>query len=133
MKKKQKIVDEQKHKEAIAKAISNQQLYEAAKTKFFDLAFSKGNISITPLKSIKEFYEEGSFLKHCIYTNEYYTRENSLLLSAKINNIPTETVEISLSKMMVVQSRGKCNQTTKYHNSIVNLVNKNLNAVAKCL
>ncbi len=133
MKKKQKIVDEQKHKEAIAKAISDQQLYEAAKTKFFDLVFSKGNISITPLKSIKEFYEEGSFLKHCIYTNEYYNRENSLLLSAKINNIPTETVEISLSKMMVVQSRGKCNQTTKYHNSIVNLVNKNLNAVAKCL
>jgi hypothetical protein len=36
-----------------------------------------------------------------------------------------ETVEFSLSKMQVVQSRGVCNKNTEYHDRIIELVKKN--------
>jgi hypothetical protein len=36
-----------------------------------------------------------------------------------------ETVEFSLSRMQVIQSRGYANKNTEYHDRIINLVKKN--------
>ena len=40
-----------------------------------------------------------------------------------------ETVEVSLSRLQVVQSRGACNRNTEYHDRIVRLVNDNMSLV----
>jgi len=50
----------------------DQQLYSEQKGKFLDLHFCKGNITIKPLASVKEFMQEGSELNHCLFTNAYH-------------------------------------------------------------
>jgi len=122
--KKNKIVNEQKNREY-------QEQYEQEKAAFFDLEFKEDNISIAPLKTIEEFLEEAHAHKHCVYSNEYFRKSNSLVLSAKIDNQPIETVEISLKSLRIMQSRGRRNQATPYHDKIVNLVQRNLNQIEK--
>lgn len=101
--------------------------------KFFKLEFKEGAISIQLLKSIDEFKEEGDELKHCIYTNEYYTREHSLIFSAKVNGIRTETIELDLDKMKIEQSRGISNNPSKYNKEIVVLMTKNIPKIKQIL
>ena len=66
---------------------------------------------------------EGKAMHHCV--GNYYTREDSLILSATINGKRIETVEVSLSQMKVLQCRGVCNSNTEYHDRIIRLVEDN--------
>lgn len=95
-------------------------------SKFFELEFTKNNISITVLRSVDEFKEEGDVLKHCVFTNEYYLKENSLLLSAKVDGVRTETIEIYLSNLKIEQARGYDNKPSPHHKQIVSLMKKSL-------
>lgn len=114
--------DEQAYKAALSK----QQAYERQKSRFFGLVIADDEIEIKVLKSIEEFYEEGSAMHHCVFSMEYYKRKDSLILSARIKDHRIETVEVSLNSLSVVQSRGYCNSNSKYHDRIVNLVNDNM-------
>jgi hypothetical protein len=98
---------------------------------FFDLEFKKGNISISVLKSIDEFKEEGDELKHCVYTGEYYLKKNSLILSAKVDGKRAETIELRLPELKIEQARGLKNNTTEHHDEILNLVKTNLDKIKK--
>ena len=108
---------------------TNNPIYIEQKQKFFDLVFSDSNIQIIPLKSVHEFLIEGQKLTHCVFTNSYYKKQDSLILSARIKNEPIETIEIDLKKMVVSQARGLGNKPTKYHDKIVELVNKNMHKI----
>lgn len=99
------------------------------KAKFFDLKINDDLIVIEPLKSIQEFKEEGDIMKHCVFTNEYFKRKDSLLLSARIGNTKLETIEFSLKEFDVVQAYGIQNTETPYHKRIVSLVRKNKNKI----
>ncbi|WP_281225554.1 PcfJ domain-containing protein [Flavobacterium aquiphilum] len=103
-----------------------QVLYAQEKEPFFGLRFSQDNLSLYILENVKDFMEEGDLLSHCIFTNEYYTKTDSLLFSAQLDNRPIETLELSLSKMKVIQCRGFKNKPSKYHKSILNLMEQNL-------
>lgn len=105
----------------------NQKQYE--KGKFFGLVFQKGNISIKVLETIQEFITESEKYNHCVYTNEYYAKQDSLILSARVNNVLTETVEVSLKEMTITQSRGYGNKASNYHKEILELVNENLHLI----
>ena len=100
--------------------------YHKAKAKFFGLAFSDGQIAVKVLESVKEIIMEGKAMHHCVGTNGYYKKADSLILSATIDGKRIETVEVSLSQLKVIQSRGVCNKTTEYHDRIVELVNRNM-------
>lgn len=104
----------------------NERLYATMKSKFFDLVFSDGVLRIQVLQSVQEFYEEGKIMKHCIFTNDYYLKPDSLVFSARIGEKHIETIEISLATLQIVQSRGECNQDTQYHKQIISLVRKNI-------
>ena len=69
----------------------------------------------------------------CVFSNSYYLKENSLILSATIEGKRIETIEVSLKTLKVVQSRGVCNKNTEYHEQIINLVNQNMGMIQKCL
>ncbi len=58
-------------------------------------------------------------------------KEDSLILSARINNEPIETIEVSLSRMELIQARGDNNDPSKYHNKIIDLMNKNMKQIAR--
>lgn len=101
-------------------------LYFEQKKQFFGLCFSEADITITVLENVAEFLEEGDSLKHCVFTNEYFKKSDSLLFSARIDNTPVETIEVSLSKMEINQCRGMKNKKSLHHKIIMDLMHKNL-------
>lgn len=115
------------------KALQNEQKFRELKGRFFGISFSDGLIQIKVLESVTEYMEEGAAMRHCVFSNEYYLKENSLVLSATIDGKRIETVEISLDTLKVIQSRGVCNQNTEYHDRIISLVNDNINLIRKRL
>lgn len=108
----------------LEKQLEKEAEFRAIKAKFFGLAFSDGCISIRVLESVQEIIAEGKAMHHCV--GSYHSREDSLILSATIDGEHIETVEVSISKLKVIQCRGLCNKTTKHHNQILNLVELNM-------
>ena len=107
------------------KAMADEERFRELKSKFFGIRFTDGTIQVHVLESVQEYLEEGAELHHCLFSNEYYLKENSLILSATIEGKRIETIEVSLDTLQVIQSRGVCNQNSPYHEQIVSLVNAN--------
>jgi DNA-directed RNA polymerase subunit RPC12/RpoP len=118
----QKEAEQRKRLKAAADDIE----YKKAKQSFFGIVFSNGKITIKVIESVHQFMEIGDKLKHCVYANEYYKKDDSLILSAEINNEPIETIELDLKSMEIIQARGLQNKASKYNSKIIDLVNKNL-------
>ena len=113
------------------KVIEDEERFQALKSKFFGIAFSDGTIQVRVLESVQEHLEEGVSMHHCVFSNEYYLKPNSLILSATIEGKRVETIEVNLDTLQVVQSRGVCNKNTEYHEQIVNLVNANRGLISR--
>ena len=64
-----------------------------------------------------------------MFSNSYFLKKNSLILSATIDGKRIETVEVSLKTFEVMQSRGLNNSNTEYHDRIIRLVNENINLI----
>ncbi len=111
----------------------SEKIYNELKSNFFNLQFSSGSLIVVPLKSVQEFMEEGDILQHCVFTNKYYNRKESLILSARIDNKPIETIEVDLHDLKIIQSRGLKNTPTEHHDKIVKLVRKNMPLIKECL
>ena len=123
----------EKEREEIQKkaqeAYIHEENYRKAKSKYFGLYFTDGTIEIRVLSSVAEFVKEGTLLKHCVYTNDYYKRPASLILTARLKSdpaIPVETIEISLNTFEIIQSRGYKNGTSSYHQAIIDLMKSGL-------
>ncbi len=119
MLKKQRAEESQERKKYLGKEAD----YREAKSKFFGLAFSDGRIDIRVLESVAEIVLEGKAMHHCV--GSYHSKEDSLIFSATIDGKCIETVEVSLSKLEVIQCRGVCNRITKHHTRIIDIVNRN--------
>lgn len=115
----------------LEKQLEKESEYREAKEKFFGLVFSDGLINVRVLESVKDIILEGKLMHHCV--GSYHTKTDSLILSACINGKKIETIEVSLTQLRVIQSRGVCNKNTKYHNRIVNLVNQNISLIEERL
>ena len=111
------------------KAVRHEKAYQELKGCFFGIAFTDGTLHVHVLESVAEFAEEGTAMHHCVWSNEYYLKKDSLILSATIDGKRIETVEVSLKTFEVVQCRGLCNENTEYHDRIIALVNKNANLI----
>ena len=129
----QRKLQAQREKEAEAqrrkKAIENEERFQALKAPFFGIAFTDGTIPIRVLESVQEYIEEGQALHHCVFTNEYHLKEQSLILSARIEGKRIETIEVSLETMEVLQCRGLQNKNTEYHDRIIDLVHRNIKQI----
>lgn len=100
-----------------------------SKSKYFDITFTDGRIAVVVLRSLEDYKHEGDMQHHCVYSNSYYGKKDSLILSARLLESPTtplETVEISLSNWKILQCYGKFNEPTEYHKQIMSLVNNNV-------
>lgn len=109
------------------KAIEYEAAFEKAKSKFFGLCFTDGQIEVNVLDSVQAYYDEGEAMHHCVGKAEYYKRADCLILSARIDGERIETVEVSLNTFKVIQSRGVCNKNTPFHDRIIALVENNIN------
>ena len=118
-------------RQELEKQLEKENEYRKAKEKFFGLMFSDGLISVRVLESIAELVLEGKLMHHCV--GGYHSKTDSLILSACIDGQRIETIEVSLSQLRVIQSRGVCNKNTEHHDRIINLVNKNIPLIEKRL
>ncbi|MDD2437194.1 MAG: PcfJ domain-containing protein [Massilibacteroides sp.] len=108
----------------LEKQLEKEAEFKAIKAKFFGLIFSDGRISVRVLESVQEIVAEGQAMHHCV--GGYSSKEDSLILSATIDGKRIETVEVSISQLKVIQSRGVCNKNSKHHSQILSLVNNNM-------
>ena len=120
-----------KFEELRTKIELSQVVFEEDKAHFFGLFFQEDNIQIKVIDSVQGFLEEGDIHNHCVFNNEYYKEKNSLILSALVNNEPTETIEIDLQSLKIKQARGKGNKATPHHKKIIEIVNKNMFQIQK--
>ena len=131
VRKKRKIQELQKMEEKKKQIAEHEEIYKNKKQKFFGVQFTDGQIEIKVLESVKEIMIEGDVMHHCVFTNEYHLKPDSLILSASIENKKIETIEILLSKMEVIQCRGVCNKNSEYHDKIIKLVENNISLIKK--
>lgn len=108
----------------LGKQLEKEAEFRAIKAKFFGLIFSDGRISVRVLESVQEIVAEGQAMHHCV--GSYSTKEDSLILSATIDGKRIETIEVSISKLKVIQCRGLCNKNTEHHSRIIQLVESNI-------
>ena len=131
----QEELNRQREKEELAqkrqKAMEDEKRFKELESKFFGICFTDGTIQVHVLESVQEHLEEGVSMHHCVFSNAYYLKEDSLILSATIDGKRIETIEVSLKTLEVVQSRGVCNKNTEYHEQIVNLVNANRRLISQ--
>lgn len=118
----------------LEQARKDEQKFIATRNRFFSLVFNDKDFSVVCIQSVAEVAREGSFLHHCVFVNKYYTKENTLLLSARDRDgRPIETAEIDLRTMKILQCRGKCNQDSPLHDRIVNVINANMWQIKQAL
>lgn len=129
--KRQELHDGEKLKVQRAKAREAEGRFRELRERFFGVEFTDGEVSIHVLQSVDEVMREGDAMHHCVFTNEYHLKPDSLLLSACKGDQRLETIEFSLSRLAVTQSRGKCNTSTPYHARIIDLVNQNITAIQR--
>lgn len=120
-----------KLEQEIQQHLDKEDAFKEVKGKFFGLTFSDGQIQIRVLESVAEIITEGKIMHHCV--GGYYSKEDSLILSACIDGKQIETIEVSISQLKVIQSRGVCNTNTEYHDRIINLVNENISQIERRL
>lgn len=109
--------------------------YVTRMRKYLGIDITDGTIHIKPLQTIEDFYEEGKEMHHCVFSNKYYdnnSHPNCLILSATINSQRIETIEVNLLDGKVVQSRGKYNQPSTYHDRIISLIQSKRRGLVGC-
>jgi hypothetical protein len=131
VKKKKEWQERERMEKARKKALDDETLFREMKSRFFGIRFTDGFIQVQVLESVEEVMREGDIMHHCIFTNNYHLKPDSLILSARIEGKPIETIELSLSKLQIVQSRGLCNCNTEYHDRIIELVQRNISLIRK--
>ncbi len=114
-------------------AVKYEQSYAAKKGPYFGLVFVDGNVVISTIQSVAEVADEGAAMHHCVYTNRYYEKDGSLLLSAKDagSGERLETIEVSLNDFKVLQSRAKFNKESREHKHILRMMEDAMPAIRK--
>ena len=123
----------QKEEELMKEIKLQEKAYRKHVAPFAGIVIRQDGIIITPLITVRQVYDEGQIMHHCVYTNEYHKKKDILLLSARHDDIPLETVELSLRSLQILQSRGKFNKPTPWHNTIINIINNNIQQIQQCI
>ena len=99
------------------------------RNKYRNFILNKQGFTIIPLITINQYKEEGNALKHCVHSSHYWDRKESIILSARKNGVPIETIEFSLETGQVIQCHGCNNQDTEFHDKIINIVQRESNRI----
>ncbi|MFV0392420.1 MAG: PcfJ domain-containing protein [Paludibacteraceae bacterium] len=127
--KKSEILRKQEIEEKKKRLAEETKKFEKLKGRYFGIAFSDDLIKVVVLDNVHQYIAEGENLKHCVYSNDYHLKSDSLILSARIEDKPVETIELSLKDFSVIQSRGLHNSNTEYHERILKLVENNVRLI----
>lgn len=133
--KKRKIIIKEKLN-SLKKTIKEDSIvYDERIKKFIDLEFKSKNLIVRPVKDVQEMLFCGEVLRHCLFTNEYHRKENSLILVALEGNTVLETAEIKLNynNPYLDQCRGFGNKASVRHSEIVSIIESNMHQIKDAL
>lgn len=118
------------------KAENEVRKFKALEAKFLEVhsahigkGWNDGELMYHVLSSVREYYEEGKAMHHCVYANKYYERPESIIISVRIGGRREATVEYNIQSRKIVQIRAVCNGQSDYQDEIENSVNKNIEKV----
>lgn len=100
--------------------------YRSRLGKMLGVVVTVGDIELRPLQTIKEFYDEGEAMHHCVFTNKYYSKDGCLIIGARVNGERAETIEVNTKEWRIMQCRGKHNQDSQYHEAIIEAMTNNI-------
>lgn len=118
-------------KEKLKELSEDNRQYTKRIDKFKGIVFACDDVEISPLKSLYDFKYEGDKLHHCVFTNEYYKKNESLIMSARRDGIPIETIEVSLDTYKILQCHGDHNHMSELHQQILDTVTRNMSAIKR--
>ena len=98
-------------------------IYHKRMAKYREFVLKDKTLEIRPLLTIKDVYNEGEKMKHCIYSNGYYSRKNYALFTSSVKGEPAESIVIDESTLSIREARGYKNEETRYHNRIIKTIN----------
>jgi DNA-directed RNA polymerase subunit RPC12/RpoP len=99
---------------------------------YFGICFGNDKVKVTVLSSMYEYEEEGKKMHHCVFTNRYCAKKDSLILSAKdAKGERLATIELSLKSYKVIQCRAAFNKEPERYDEIVKLVESHAGAFRK--
>lgn len=107
----------------------NDLLLRRVKKHMLGIVICEDPIKIVPLRTVKDFKAEEKALNHCVYSSRYHKKDTSLILSAQVNDVRTETIELSLDNLAILQCRGYNNNDSQFHSEIIDLLRKNMPAI----
>ena len=123
LKRANKIREELRKEQERKKTKKYEAEYQKKKGRFFELVFEDKNVVISTITSVAEVAAEGEAMHHCVYTNRYFEKDNSLLMSARTKQGERlETIEIGLARFNVLQSRAKYNKESLEHKHILKML-----------
>lgn len=100
-------------------------LFHERMAKYRELIIKDKDIVIKPLLNIKDVYQEGETMAHCIFSNGYYTRKNLALFTSFVKDKPAESIVIDEDDFRIKEVRGYKNEETRYHKRILNALENN--------
>ena len=118
-------------KRRIKRRKNNLKLFKSHVKKYEKLIFKNGKITISILRTIKDYDYEARELKHCVNGSNYYFNFDSLIFSSKINGKRIETTEVDLRYYQIEQSRGFKNAPSKYHLRIIKTIEDNMDLIKR--
>lgn len=125
LEKQYKQAEERRKKELEDNIEKSQQKYVERIKKFLNLKIANDKIDISVIPSVQDFQRIGKEQALCIFANEYYENESSLMLVARIEGLEVEVIELSLINFEVLEAQGFKNEPSKYHQEILKLVDRN--------
>lgn len=127
------IKQEKEALEAIEREKKDNEEYIQRRRRFFDLDISNDKFDVHVLRDINDFFEEGKNMSHCVFSNKYYNKVNSLILSCRNKKGErVETVEVDLKEFKVTQCYGFKDNFTSHHKEILDLMKNNMNKIRMC-
>ena len=109
--------------------IRTNETYIKRRKRFYGMVLTDGLIECRVLPDVPAFRKEAEDMHHCVYTNEYYKKPYSLIMSATIAGKRIETIEVDLTSFTIKQCFGKHDQFTMYHQRILDIVNGQMNTI----
>lgn len=104
---------------------NNEAEYRKKKGKYLGIKIEANGITMSVIPTVADFLKIGSDMHICIFTNEYYKRDNSLIIIAKKRDKIQAVMELALDTGKCIQSRTKCNEVPKDNNMLVKMLESN--------
>ncbi len=118
-----KVLEKEKYEREKERMALAEEKYAQWVMPFLSLNIANKQFRIAVLPTVQSFYEEGQSMHHCVYSNRYYERKDSLILSCRDKqNHRLATIEIGLPQGNIRQVRAACNQVPEQYDSIVQLL-----------